>query len=741
MNASLAVTFLIIEGTRVSMDPFDEWAKNATQHVSVQRYADRLVALGTSWDSFLSREADAVAADMVQGGIPLLAARDIVAVATAAARQSQAPMAIFWDLENMPIPTTSSGRDVSSRLKSILKPYGDLVQFRGYASIGLNLIPQQKRSDLQLSGCLLVDCPHNGRKEVADKMIIVDAMNFAMLNPGGATLCFVTGDVDYAYLLAVLQRYKQYRTIVISKGTLQSMLDVNCDMKMRWETDILQLRSATAVPAWRNTAQDLGISTTASPRDASLDDSVGEANGTNMQETFEPLTADEEWIDDVEFLRNLVRREASSGVVRKSLVGNLLRQSNPARFPHREAVKTFLAETIEKGVIRESGDGACKEVSLPTDETTGMFPAISLSRQVPVPLENIPERVITAAATRYYIIFIKWKFCPSGTTLPSNVFVQHKDSWGFLMFQTLTDAQRTVSDLPWLRNGILVDWRKVNTEELLKNETVSLVGSINSSGHVACSFCHAIRVDVTMQRLDNASGEYACPECIAWQHTPDEDKNAAADKVVDLLKMMAENDDIRIAENILRKQLHLKEEFGCRSRKWAALWIKHAVELGLVELFKSTTGAKNKQVCLVSNLAESSQPFPPDDLDTTKEEDHVVELLWNSTPGWVKRVEIIKSLKEHFPRMSHPYFRGKVLLNAAQRNRFYLARGAYGQVVGLTLQDAELGLKSLGPDKKLEQEDQETSQENGEDDDDGDNDSESSDDEEGPRRIAGIGPK
>lgn len=46
---------------------------------------------------------------------------------------------------------------------------------------------------------------HNGRKEVADKMIIVDAMNFAMQNPAGATLCFVTGDVDYAYMLAVLQ--------------------------------------------------------------------------------------------------------------------------------------------------------------------------------------------------------------------------------------------------------------------------------------------------------------------------------------------------------------------------------------------------------------------------------------------------------------------------------------------------------------------------------------------------------
>ena len=345
------------------MDLFEEWAKQSTQHASILKYADQLVEMGASWDSFLSRSQEEVARDFVRGGIPILAARDIVDVATAAAKQSQAPLAIFWDLENMPIPTTSSGRDVSSRLKCILKPYGHLVQFRGYASIGLNLIPQQKRSDLQLSGCLLVDCPHNNRKEVADKMIIVDAMNFAMRNPDGATLCFVTGDVDYVYLLAILQCYKQYRTIVISKGTLQSILDVNCDMKMRWETDILQLRSS---PAWRHTAVDLGLSI---GNDMSAS---GNRSVENIEETFEPLTANEEWIDDVEFLRNIVRREGGSvGIVRKSLVGSLLRQTNPARFPNRDAVKQFLAETIEKGVILETGEGAFKVVSLPTDETTG----------------------------------------------------------------------------------------------------------------------------------------------------------------------------------------------------------------------------------------------------------------------------------------------------------------------------------------------------------------------------------
>ena len=164
------------------------------------------MALGASWDTFRhDKDRQEITNDLVQGGIPILAARDIVDLASAQVERTTAPMAIFWDLENMPIPTGVSGRDITTSLKTILAPHGDLKQFRGYASIGLNLIPQEKCSDLQLSGCHLVDCPHSGRKEVADKMIIVDAMDFAYQHPQGATLCFITGDVDYAYLLAVLQ--------------------------------------------------------------------------------------------------------------------------------------------------------------------------------------------------------------------------------------------------------------------------------------------------------------------------------------------------------------------------------------------------------------------------------------------------------------------------------------------------------------------------------------------------------
>ena len=77
------------------MDLFEEWAKQSTQHTSIVKYADRLVEMGASWDSFLSRTQEEIARDLVRGGIPILAARDIVDVATSAAKQSQAPWQSF----------------------------------------------------------------------------------------------------------------------------------------------------------------------------------------------------------------------------------------------------------------------------------------------------------------------------------------------------------------------------------------------------------------------------------------------------------------------------------------------------------------------------------------------------------------------------------------------------------------------------------------------------------------------
>jgi hypothetical protein len=659
-------------------DSFEEWVSISTQYPCFQKWADRLVELGASWDSF-RRDRGEIVNDLVTGGIPLLAARDIVDIASAAVQRSTAPMAVFWDLENMPIPFAKSGRDVTSRLKSILAPHGDLVQFRGYASIGLGLIPQQKRSDLQLSGCHLVDCPHNGRKEVADKMIIVDAMQFAFLHPEGATLCFITGDVDYAYLLAVLQR-PQWRTIVISKGTMQSMLHVNCDMKMRWETDILQLRynGDSAVP----------LDTQAGSNDPAGDEEGKEgvtyrdvARNNPIAAPFEPLTVDEEREDDVALLRAIVRREGTNidglfPAALKSHIGNMLRHTNPARFPHREAIRSFFTEAIEMGAVVETGEGATKVLSLSTTNGGGRVGAImSLSDQAPVSVKDIPERVLEMSIVMPFVLFAPWNRCPPGNEFPRKTFVHSYKEFAILMFHTLTDAQRSVAELTWLRVGTLVDWRRVEVGVSLGE----------------CSMCHDSRPVDEMVPGSSDKELYSCPECLRWSILNDDEKGQAVQRVLSVLQMMAANDDIYTAENILAKQLGIRHPDECTSRKAGALWIQAAVESGLVLSFKRQ-GVKAKLVCIPRQYENALAPFPPDTIETSKEESHVADILWHSK-GTVSRVQVIESLKATFETMQTPVMRNKLFLNAQANGSFFVAKGPWLQTVGLTKEQALADLR------------------------------------------------
>lgn len=77
-------------------------------------------------------------------------------------------------LENCSPPCNVPGYDVVNNIREIALAYGSVKLFKAYLelseqssskSIGL-------RSELQSCGVSLTDCPHNGRKDVADKMMI-----------------------------------------------------------------------------------------------------------------------------------------------------------------------------------------------------------------------------------------------------------------------------------------------------------------------------------------------------------------------------------------------------------------------------------------------------------------------------------------------------------------------------------------------------------------------------------------
>ncbi|KAI0646821.1 NYN domain-containing protein [Trametes meyenii] len=150
-------------------------------------------------------------------------------------------VAIFWDYENCTPPCSVPGYDVVNNIRQVAHEYGSVKLFKAYLelseqssskSIGL-------RSELQSCGVSLTDCPHNGRKDVADKMMIVDMLTYAIDNPAPATIVLISGDRDFVYAVSVL-RLRRYRVVVVAPNTAHGSLRSQASTVLDWEAEIMR---------------------------------------------------------------------------------------------------------------------------------------------------------------------------------------------------------------------------------------------------------------------------------------------------------------------------------------------------------------------------------------------------------------------------------------------------------------------------------------------------------------------
>lgn len=77
--------------------------------------------------------------------------------------------------ENCRPPSSMSGYFIADRIRRIARPFGAITLFNAYLELNsefLSARPYVLQSELQSSGISLTHCPHNGRKDVADKMMI-----------------------------------------------------------------------------------------------------------------------------------------------------------------------------------------------------------------------------------------------------------------------------------------------------------------------------------------------------------------------------------------------------------------------------------------------------------------------------------------------------------------------------------------------------------------------------------------
>ncbi|KAF4576811.1 hypothetical protein EYR36_000594 [Pleurotus pulmonarius] len=158
-------------------------------------------------------------------------------------RQDNQDVAIFWDYENCHGPSSVSGYDVVRNIRSVAHKFGSVKLFKAYLELSEQAMSPRLlnlRSELQSSGVSLTDCPHNGRKNVADQMIIVDMLTYAIDRPAPATIVLISGDRDFAYAASVL-RLRRYSVVVVSLNTrgVHPSLTAQANACLDWNADIM----------------------------------------------------------------------------------------------------------------------------------------------------------------------------------------------------------------------------------------------------------------------------------------------------------------------------------------------------------------------------------------------------------------------------------------------------------------------------------------------------------------------
>ncbi|XP_047977215.1 uncharacterized protein LOC125219317 isoform X2 [Salvia hispanica] len=129
------------------------------------------------------------------------------------------PVAILWDIENCPVPSDVRPEDVAGNIRMALRAHplidGVVTMFSAYGDF--NAFPRRLREGCQRTGVRLIDVP-NGRKDAADKAILVDMFLFALDNPPPSPIMLISGDVDFAPALHILGQRGYTVILVIPSG-------------------------------------------------------------------------------------------------------------------------------------------------------------------------------------------------------------------------------------------------------------------------------------------------------------------------------------------------------------------------------------------------------------------------------------------------------------------------------------------------------------------------------------------
>ncbi|KAI5386988.1 uncharacterized protein LOC127101199 [Lathyrus oleraceus] len=169
------------------------------------------------------------------------------------------PVSILWDIENCPVPSDVRPEDVAGNIRMALQVHpvikGVVMMFSAYGDF--NAFPRRLREGCQRTGVKLIDVP-NGRKDAADKAILVDMFLFALDNPPPSSIMLISGDVDFAPALHILGQRGYTVILVIPAGVGVSSALCNAG-KFVWDWPVVA-RGEGFVPPSKLLVQPRGSS-------------------------------------------------------------------------------------------------------------------------------------------------------------------------------------------------------------------------------------------------------------------------------------------------------------------------------------------------------------------------------------------------------------------------------------------------------------------------------------------------
>lgn len=159
-------------------------------------------------------------------------------------------VAVFWDYENCHPPSHMTGYDLVKKIRAVAHRFGNIKSFKAYLELSDQHSPRSLgiRSELQASGVSLIDCPRNGRKDVADKMILVDMLVYAIDNPPPATIVLISGDRDFVYAVSIL-RLRCYQVVVVALPGIHASLKAQASVYLNWSNDVIS-KGCSFDPGW-----------------------------------------------------------------------------------------------------------------------------------------------------------------------------------------------------------------------------------------------------------------------------------------------------------------------------------------------------------------------------------------------------------------------------------------------------------------------------------------------------------